>query len=105
MDKNISPPHIMTTLPLTASFKMALYILRTCLLLVPRLTSTNIRALVAHLIVHLSGTPSKKSPKHGFSSMVQKVEVYALKDVDPWVDYINPGPMRRGTNGTIMTIQ
>ena len=56
-------------------------------------TSTNICALVAHLILHLRGIPSQKLTDHGFSGMVQQVKLYTLNSAEPWVDPIDPVPM------------
>ena len=84
---------------------MALSVLRTCLSLAPRPASTNIRALAVHLVAQLRGIPSQKSPKHGFTCIVQKMEVYTLNSAELWVDYINPGPMHRRMDVTLLPIQ
>ena len=49
----------------------------------------------------ISNISSQKSSNHSFADIVQQVQVYTLNYAEPWVDHIDPVPMRVVTDGTL----
>ena len=63
----------------------------------PRPTHDNINAWEESVVNILSTIPSQQSADHGYQGMVQHPIIYALVCSEPWEEWADPGPTRRGT--------
>lgn len=63
----------------------------------PRPSHDNINAWEEGVVNILSTIPSQQSADHGYQGMVQHAIIYALVCSEPWQEWEDPGPTRRGT--------
>ena len=85
------------------TYDEALTVIGTLPTMAPRPNATNIRAVNRHLEKRLSTTPYFQSTTFGYAGMAKKGELYALDTTIPWTDFVNLGPEREGTDGSLDT--
>ena len=86
---------------MNVTFQQIAALLVACTSLAPYPTATHIHVFVIKLAAVLISIPSHQSAAYGYTGVVEQREVYTLIGEIPWYNFVDPGPLQLGTDGSL----